>query len=311
MLGKLDSKLVKSNSDSSNFLANKLTTKPSFSSDSQERIYEVQVQLPQLGHELLSGDDFRDKEVMKHYLSSYKVLESPGKGSFVAFVGTHKNNKSLIVSFRGTKNMHNVVTNIIIIKSDFKGPPSCGKLRVSQGFLLGFETLKKAMFEEIKAQTLKNNGITQIIFTGHSLGGAMTSLAATEYLRRRELKEIGFQIPRVSAITFGAPRVGNRLFSNCLNTNLYHNFRVIYGKDIVTTVPPALSENKENSYTHTGTEIRYYKKNWEEAHLQEKHLDTAKKGLSIISGLFALSDHTTYKKIESGSIWAAIHSLDK
>ena len=67
MLGRLDSKLIKSNSDSSNFLANKLTNKPNFSSDSQERIYEVQVQLPQLGHELLSGDDFRNQKVMKKH----------------------------------------------------------------------------------------------------------------------------------------------------------------------------------------------------------------------------------------------------
>jgi len=311
MLGRLDSKLIKSNSDSSNFLANKLTNKPNFSSDSQERIYEVQVQLPQLGHELLSGDDFRNQKVMKKHLSSYKVLESPGKGSFVAFVGTHKNNKSLIVSFRGTKNLDNVVTDILIVKTDFEGPPSCGKLKVSLGFLTGFDSLKKAMFEEIKAQTLKNDGITQIIFTGHSLGGAMTTLAATEYLKRRELKEEGFQIPRVSLITFGGPRVGSRLLSQCLNINLYHNFRVIYGSDIVTTVPTASSDNKENSYAHTGTEIRYAKKDWRKAQLQEKHLDTAAKSGLGISGLFALSDHTTYLKIDSGSIWTAIHSLDK
>ncbi|CAI5439969.1 unnamed protein product [Caenorhabditis angaria] len=53
-------------------------------------------------------------------------------------------------------------------------------------------------------EAIKKYPTHELIFTGHSLGGAIASIASTAFVRNHP--EIG---NRTSLITFGQPRVGN------------------------------------------------------------------------------------------------------
>jgi len=68
-------------------------------------------------------------------------------------------------------------------------------------------------------------------FTGHSLGGALATLAADQYGSGAEL------------YTFGSPRVGDRTFADHFRVNAY---RFVNNDDVVTKVP------LPGSYRHVG-----------------------------------------------------------
>lgn len=62
-------------------------------------------------------------------------------------------------------------------------------------------------------------------FTGHSLGGALATLAASRFS------------PVRAVYTFGAPRVGNEAFVRSFSTAMY---RFVNGDDVVPALPPSV-----------------------------------------------------------------------
>lgn len=76
-------------------------------------------------------------------------------------------------------------------------------------------------------------GRRRIWFTGHSLGGALATLAA------QRCQDAGLP---AAAHTFGSPRVGDRRFAESYDVTLY---RLVHGTDAVTRVPPV-------PYRHVG-----------------------------------------------------------
>ncbi|MGI9270772.1 MAG: lipase family protein, partial [Woeseiaceae bacterium] len=69
--------------------------------------------------------------------------------------------------------------------------------------------------------------------TGHSLGGALATMAAARLLGEEVLRpdEIG------GVYTFGQPRVGDQMFADAYEIGARH-FRVVHDNDVVTRVPP-------------------------------------------------------------------------
>ncbi|KAL6643766.1 hypothetical protein ACP70R_018532 [Stipagrostis hirtigluma subsp. patula] len=86
----------------------------------------------------------------------------------------------------------------------------------------------------------------RVTATGHSLGGALALLAAPDVAQ--ELSGAG--VP-VSAVTFGAPLVGNRAFCELLTSCGVRVLRVVTGRDIVPTLPP-----ESMGYVHAGDELK-------------------------------------------------------
>ena len=82
--------------------------------------------------------------------------------------------------------------------------------------------------------TLKNaNPDHELWVTGHSLGGAMASLAATT------ISKLGYMSPdKIKLITFGEPRVGDADYASAVDTLIPYVYRIIHAHDIVPHVPP-------------------------------------------------------------------------
>jgi hypothetical protein len=80
-----------------------------------------------------------------------------------------------------------------------------------------------------------------IVFTGHSLGGALATLAALDVSRREWLETYK---PRLKMYNFGSPRVGNGEFAADFNRHVPDAWRVVNADDAVATIPRLMGKRK-------------------------------------------------------------------
>ncbi len=116
--------------------------------------------------------------------------------------------------FRGTHDFRDWLSNINVLPGDWPGGG-----RVHRGFV---EALDQVWDEIDAALSILDDDGGQIFYTGHSLGGAMATLAAA----RRAPDGL---------YTFGAPRVGDAAFNRSLADIPVH--RIVNDRDIVAMVP--------------------------------------------------------------------------
>ena len=132
---------------------------------------------------------------------------------------------SIFVGFRGSSNLENWVTNIhfsIIY-------PYGNDIGIEKGFYTLFDSFKNEAY--ININLLSNKYKTNnIIITGHSLGGAISTLLNFDILYNN--------LPyKTNLITFGSPRVGNQNFVNEFNKYNTYSKRITHYFDMVPHVP--------------------------------------------------------------------------
>lgn len=131
----------------------------------------------------------------------------------------------VLVSFRGTKELGDWLTNLNVARSQH--PPPYGK--VHTGFYEGFNDARGRVSEILDKAAPDGK---RVWITGHSLGGALSTIMAAEFLEQIKLSGV---------YTFGQPRVVNRRTQGLFRTH-YHDrfFRIVNDDDIVPKVPPLL-----------------------------------------------------------------------
>lgn len=145
-------------------------------------------------------------------------------GHLSGFAVLHREQPAMVVCFQGTNQLTDWGNNLDLDFSKAKRFPSG---RVHDGFDRGVDHL----WSQIEAATA-NPAEARLWFTGHSLGGALATIAAAR------MSEAGREV--AGAYTFGAPRVGDAAFTNWLNARLAGRlFRYVNAADPVTQVPPA------------------------------------------------------------------------
>lgn len=65
-----------------------------------------------------------------------------------------------------------------------------------------------------------------VVVTGHSLGGALATLAAVDVTLNRP------HVP-VDLYTFGAPRIGNKAFAQWFDAQIQDSIRLVNNSDVV------------------------------------------------------------------------------
>lgn len=127
---------------------------------------------------------------------------------------------TVIFAFKGSSSIKDFLYNIntvLIPVEEVKG-------KIHKGFynLL----MKNKTLSSISKLIFNYPASTKIIFTGHSLGGALASLMAS-YCQNK------FGIDKISLCTFGSPRVGNSEF--CESVSNCH--RVVINEDPIALLP--------------------------------------------------------------------------
>ncbi|KAK6745068.1 hypothetical protein RB195_011649 [Necator americanus] len=88
----------------------------------------------------------------------------------------------------------------------------------------------------------------ELWIVGHSLGGAMASLAAS-YIEKMRL----FDGNRIKLVTFGQPRTGDKAFAAAHGNQIPYTFRVTHSHDVIPHVP----EENFRQYYHHKSEVFY------------------------------------------------------
>jgi hypothetical protein len=104
--------------------------------------------------------------------------------------------------------------------------------RVHAGFLKAFQDVSDGLDAIVSARAPGQ----KLWLSGHSLGGALATLAAAH---------LGAAVVQ-GLSTYGCPRVGNAAFATALPRRLYDRF--VHRDDWVATVPPEIL-----GYVHAGT----------------------------------------------------------
>jgi triacylglycerol lipase len=147
------------------------------------------------------------------------------------------NAEALIVAFRGTEQkLRDWMTDFDVL---LVGGPGG---RVHQGFQTGLSFV----WRDVSQYLRQNRKGRALWVTGHSLGGALATVAVARL--RLELDE-----PVNGLYTYGQPRVGDRDFARTFDADFGDQaFRYVNNNDVVPRVPLRAME-----YSHIGT-FKYF-----------------------------------------------------
>lgn len=140
-----------------------------------------------------------------------------------------KIDQTIYVCFRGSSSLYDFIADLDI---ELEG-------NLHKGFWKQFCAIEPDITEDI---CNFSQDIKTIIFSGHSLAGALATIAGHFY---------GAKYPSINIdiITFGSPRVGNSTFVKEFNRSVRKSLRIFHCEDIVAKIP------MNHPYIHVGKGI--------------------------------------------------------
>lgn len=103
-----------------------------------------------------------------------------------------------------------------------------GDSLVHAGFVKSYNSIRDRVHVLVK-DLMRDHDITGFICTGHSLFGAIATVAALDF-------KLKYDLP-VSCVSFGSPRVGSRKFSSLFNEKIDTCYRCVRLKDPIAFTP--------------------------------------------------------------------------
>jgi len=162
------------------------------------------------------------------------------------YVARDDNLKQVVAVFRGSVSPTNFLTDAELILTDFDSPgvnPPSGT-QVHYGFLTAYNSVVDQVLSAVQS-VLDDFPNYTIVTSGHSLGGALSSLAAISLQQN-------FPDSEVIMYTYGQPRTGNPAYASFVNDKIGKSkiFRSTHTTDGVPTIIP-----QSLGYEHHATEF--------------------------------------------------------
>lgn len=149
--------------------------------------------------------------------------------AFTARLALHPD---LVVAFRGTESLRDWITD-----AEFSTQDLGDGAEVHRGFHQAWMSIRARVMESLPKDK------SPVLFTGHSLGGALATLAA--------IAAVAEGVNVAGVYTFGQPRVGNSVWAKAYDQALKNKtWRLVNRQDPVPRMPPALA-----GYRHVGNEV--------------------------------------------------------
>lgn len=155
------------------------------------------------------------------------------------FVALNPAKSLIIVAFAGSGNtIRNWLANFSFVQIAYT-LAGCTSCTVHSGFAKGWEERRTVILNAVMAAKAANPDYT-VVVTGHSIGGAVGTLAGAE------LRSLGIN---ADVYSYGSPRVGNAAFASFVTAQEAVNYRMTHENDPVPQIPPSLV-----GYEHTSPE---------------------------------------------------------
>eukprot|EP00928_Gymnodinium_smaydae_P051339 TRINITY_DN34882_c0_g1_i1.p1 TRINITY_DN34882_c0_g1~~TRINITY_DN34882_c0_g1_i1.p1 ORF type:complete len:350 (-),score=11.35 TRINITY_DN34882_c0_g1_i1:57-1052(-) len=158
------------------------------------------------------------------------------------YVAVDRPRNQIIVAIRGSNNPRNYIQDGMLFPSHFG--PSPADARVHHGFMIAFQSIGEDITDAV-AEGERSCPECEVLVTGHSLGAAMATLAASKLALNRSSNK------SVRLFTFGSPRVGNAIFARWASALVSNrSMRMVREYDLIPSIPP-----QGLGYRHLPTEI--------------------------------------------------------
>ena len=168
--------------------------------------------------------------------------------------------------------------------------PYTSSIGLEKGFYNLFNSMKDEIYDNL-AIISKKYDTKNILITGHSLGGAISTLLSFDMLYNK--------LPyKISLITFGSPRVGNQNFVEEFNKYNIYSSRITHYYDIVPHLPQEFL-----NYKHISKEIWYNEDNTKYSICNDSDSieDDLCSNSCSPSKCTSVDDHMNYMNISMGS----------
>ncbi|VIO96141.1 Uncharacterized protein BM_BM3683 [Brugia malayi] len=145
----------------------------------------------------------------------------------------------VIVGFGGTHSKLQLAAEVLAAMAEPKAKFIAGG-SVQRYFNAAFRSVWKDIWHMLRRTVkadLLTNSTRPIIFTGHSLGGSLASLASAHLAYFYANRKLNIDI---RLITFGEPRTGNRDYAFVHDTLVPASFRIVHRGDLVPHLPNCL-----------------------------------------------------------------------
>ncbi|MGB3363228.1 MAG: lipase family protein [Thermodesulfobacteriota bacterium] len=170
----------------------------------------------------------------------------------LAFVATKGD--SIYVSFRGTANFTDAITDVAAIQIPYNFVPTTGL--VSGGFLGAYEgtddfPIESAILSKVDELSMTGS-FTNLYITGHSLGAALAFLAFPDFSQNVS------NIDNVTMYNFAGPAAGDSAWVSTYEGEYATNrtsFRIVNKNDLVPMLPPLGLDCTNFSYFHVDNEF--------------------------------------------------------
>lgn len=157
-----------------------------------------------------------------------------------------RNESALVVTFRGSCNIQNVLTDL-----DYRDDPALSEafaaqvsalpqgVRMHRGFVHAYSAMRGRILSEVRRELRGPSPPVDLITTGHSMGGALAMLCALDIASAAESGHLA-TVPRLRSYTFAAPRVGDAAFAEAFE-GIFHtasdHWALQLGDDAVPHLP--------------------------------------------------------------------------
>jgi len=152
-----------------------------------------------------------------------KTKKSTATSDATGIVARDDSRQTITVAFRGTHSLRNWWANIQLVWKD--ASVFCSDCKLHRGFYDAFTEAFPPILASVTSLRAQYPSY-KLVVTGHSFGGALATITATEFRR------LGYS---VDLYTYGAPRVGNDGFSRFVSRRS-GNYRVTH---LSITPPPS------------------------------------------------------------------------